>query len=238
MHERIQHYLRAVVEAERDPVDAGAFVLYLHPHSDHPYLNYAIPLEGATGGDPRRLMAAARERGLVPRVEYVEFCFPWVEDALLAAGFDIEARLRLMTCERPAAPRTEAQIVRLERGSALVRDTIAVQRAAFGEPAPSDDDVARWGGRSVAALIGDHVVGGAAWTRVLDGMTEIVGVAVDEGHRHRGIGAALTAAAVREARSEGATLALLTPGDDPTARIYERAGFADASRMLHLRAPR
>src|SRR5919204_4119676 len=98
MHSTIQRYLRSVVAAEREAVFADSFVLYVHPHTDHPYLNYAIPAEGATGGDGAALVAAAHERGLVPRLEYVEPCFPWVEAALAAGGLAVEARLRVMTC--------------------------------------------------------------------------------------------------------------------------------------------
>jgi hypothetical protein len=88
----VQRYLQAVVAAERQAVPAGPFVLYVHPHSDHPYLNYAIPAEGTADGDGKALVAAARERGLVPRLEFVEPCFPWVEAALAPAGFQVEAR--------------------------------------------------------------------------------------------------------------------------------------------------
>jgi GNAT superfamily N-acetyltransferase len=234
---QIQRYLRSVVAAERDAVPAGSFVLYLHPLSDHAYLNYAIPAEDATGGDGAALVEAACSRGLVPRLEFVEPCFPWVEDALGPAGFEVESRLRVMTSSRAVDRESPAEIVRVERGSPLVRAAMTATRAAFGEGPPSDEEVEASSGRIVAAIVEGEVVGGAGWTRVLDGMSEIVGVGVVEEHRRRGIAGALTAAATREAFAEGATLALLTPGDDDTARVYERAGFADATTMLHLRTP-
>jgi GNAT superfamily N-acetyltransferase len=234
---RIQSYLRSVVAAEREAVKAGSYVLYLNPFSDHAYLNYAIPVEGASSGDGAELVAAARERGLVPRLEFIEPCFPWVEDALAPVGFIVEGRLRVMTCSQALDCASPAEIVRVEAGSPLVRPAMTATRAAFGEGPPGDDEVEASSGRIVAALVGGEVVGGAGWTRVLDGMSEIVGVGVLEEHRRRGIAGALTAAATREAFAEGANLALLTPGDDSTARVYERAGFADTSTMLHLRTP-
>jgi ribosomal protein S18 acetylase RimI-like enzyme len=235
---RIQRYLRAVVAAEREAVRLGSFVLYVNPFSDHPYRNYAIPADGATSGDGDALVAAARERGLVPRLEFIEPCFPWVEAALAPAGFQVEGRLRVMTCSEARECESPAEIVSVEVGSPLVRSAITAIGAAFGEGPPSDEEVEAYKGRMVAALIdGEVVVGGAGWTRVLDGMSEIVGVGVLEEYRRRGIAGALTAAATREAFAEGATLALLTPGDDDTARVYERAGFADTSTMLHLRKP-
>jgi hypothetical protein len=46
--ERVQSSIRAVNAAERESVVAGPFTLYRSRASDHPYLNYAVPAEGAT----------------------------------------------------------------------------------------------------------------------------------------------------------------------------------------------
>jgi predicted GNAT family acetyltransferase len=114
---------------------------------------------------------------------------------------------------------------------------LTVTGAAFGDPPPDDQEVAGWRGRTIAALVDGEVVGSASWTTVLDGMSEIAGVAVAEHARRRGIGSALTLAATRRAFAAGATLALLTPGSDDSERIYERAGFRTVTTMLHLRRP-
>jgi predicted GNAT family acetyltransferase len=233
MHERIQRYLRAVVAAEREPVDAGAFTLYLHrTEKQHPFLNYAIPDEGAAPDDGSALVAAARERGLVPRIEAVQPCAPWVRDL---PGFTVEDELRLMACERPVPLDSEAEIVVVRKGSPHVAGLVRAQMAAFGEPPPSDEQITRWDGRAVAALVDGEVVGGASWTRVLDEMTEVAGIGVLERFRRRGIAGALTAEATRQGFAEGATLAVLVPGHEGAARVYERAGFVDASRMVHVR---
>jgi GNAT superfamily N-acetyltransferase len=239
MNHRIQRYLRAAVERTREPVPAGAFVLYLHPHSRHPFANYAIPADEARIDDGAALAAAARERGLVPRLEYIEPCFPALEQALAPSGFTREGRLRLMSCIalNPVDAPAGVELVEVGLQSPLVADTLAATNAAFGDGPPSDADVAAWPGRGVAALIDGQVVGGASWTTVIDGITEIAGVGVLEPMRRNGIGGALTAAAVRAAFEAGATLAVLTPGDDATARVYERAGFTDTTTMLHLRVP-
>ncbi len=215
-------------------------MLYVHARNRHPYLNYAIPAPGARSGDGAALIAAARERGLMPRLEYIDRCFPWVEEALVPAGFVRESRLRVMTVtpESLREPEASAELATVRPGSPLVRPTLSATQAAFGEPEPSDEDVAAWKGRAVAALVDGEVVGGASWTAVIDAITEIAGVGVREPFRGRGIGAALTAAATRGAFAEGVSLAFLTPGDDTTARVYQRAGFEDSSSMLHLRRPR
>jgi len=233
MHERIQRYLRAVVAAEREPVDAGAFTLYLHrTEKQHPFLNYAIPDEGAEADDGSALVAAARERGLIPRVEAVEPCAPWVR---YLPGFELEGSLRLMATQAPADVDVPAEIVVVRPGSGHVAGLVRAQMEAFGEPPPSAEQIARWDGRAVAAVVDGEVVGGASWTRVLDGITEVAGIGVLEPFRRRGIAAALTAAATRQGFAEGANLAVLVPGHEGAARVYERAGFADASRMIHVR---
>jgi ribosomal protein S18 acetylase RimI-like enzyme len=237
---RIQHYLRSVVEREREPIPAGAFVLYLHPSDTHPFLNYAIPAPDAIEEHGTELIRVARAHGRVPRLEYLESCFPWVEESLSSNGFALESRLRLMTCSSDSlgAPAADVEVKRIETGSPLVGPTLTVTQAAFGEGPPDDAAVARWKGRTVAAVAHGEVLGSASWTTVIDGMSEIAGVAVAAGARGRGIGTTLTVAAARGAFADGASMALLTPGSDATARVYERAGFRDTTTMLHLRHER
>lgn len=233
MHQRIQRYLRAVVAAEREAVDAGAFTLYLHPtEKQHPFLNYAIPNEGAEPDDGAALVAAARERGLVPRVEAVEPCAPWVRDL---PGFELELEPPLMTCAEPVDRSSPAKLVLVEQGSPLVGPMLEALYEAFEEPPPTPERVATWNGRSVAAVIDGAVVGGASWTAVIDDMTEVAGIGVREAWRRQGIAGALTAEATRRGLAAGASLAVLSPGNDGAKRVYERAGFADASRMIHAR---
>jgi predicted GNAT family acetyltransferase len=234
MHERIQRYLRDRVAAEREAVPAGAFTLYVHPTEDHPFLNYAIPNEGAEPDDGSALVAAARERGLMPRVEAVQPCAPWVRDL---PGFEVEDELRLMATEAPVAQESEAEIVVVRKGSPHVAGLLRAQMAAFDEPPPTDERIERWDGRSVAALVDGEVVGGASWTLVLDGMTEVAGIGVLEAYRRRGIAGALTSAATQQGFAEGASMAVLVPGHEGAARVYERAGYANASRMIHVRRP-
>ena len=56
-------------------------------------------------------------------------------------------------------------------------------------------------------------------------MTEIVGVATLPSARRRGLGAAVTAALVDDARRGGADIVFLSAGSDDIARVYGRLGF-------------
>jgi GNAT superfamily N-acetyltransferase len=234
MHERIQQYFRDRLAAEREAVPAGAFTLYLHATEDHPFLNYAIPNADAEPDDGSALAAAASDRGLIARVEAVQPCAPWVRDM---PGYEVEDELRLMATEAPVDLESEAEIVVVRKGSPHIAGLLRAQMAAFGEPPPSEERIERWDGRAVAALVDGEVVGGAAWTLVLDGMTEVAGIGVLEDFRRRGIAGALTSAATQQGFAEGASMAVLVPGHEGAARVYERAGYANASRMIHVRRP-
>jgi GNAT superfamily N-acetyltransferase len=56
-------------------------------------------------------------------------------------------------------------------------------------------------------------------------VTEVVGVATLPSARRRGLGAAVTAALVDDARRGGADIVFLSAGSDEIARVYGRLGF-------------
>jgi N-acetylglutamate synthase-like GNAT family acetyltransferase len=57
-------------------------------------------------------------------------------------------------------------------------------------------------------------------------VTEVVGVATLPSHGGRGLGTAITAALVDDARRGGAEVVFLSAGGDDVARLYSRLGFA------------
>ena len=57
------------------------------------------------------------------------------------------------------------------------------------------------------------------------GVTEVVGVGTLPSARRRGLGAAVTAALVADARRAGAEIVFLSAGSDDIARVYGRLGF-------------
>jgi len=72
--------------------------------------------------------------------------------------------------------------------------------------------------------LGDGVVAVGSHQPV-GGVSEVVGVATLPAARRRGLGAAVTAALVEDARRGGAEIVFLSAGDDDVARLYERLGF-------------
>jgi GNAT superfamily N-acetyltransferase len=249
---QLQRYVRTVTARDRDVVRAGPFQATFAPHSANPYLNYAIPDDGAqpTSADVAALAAAFRARGLVPRLEFLPSAAPAVEAALLACGFHVEAHLAVMTCRAGEAvdlPAPGGIAVAVPETDEDLRSLRIAQHSAFGveDPEVGDDEVRRerasLAGGALAVLARDEatgaVVGGGGATVPADGVTEIAGIGVLATHRRRGIAGAITAALARAAFAAGQTTVWLTPGDAGAHRVYARAGFADRTVMVHMSMP-
>jgi len=70
-----------------------------------------------------------------------------------------------------------------------------------------------------------HGVLATGRTMPVAGVTEIVGVASLPAARRQGLGAAVTAALVEDARAAGVETVFLTASSDDVARVYRRIGF-------------
>jgi hypothetical protein len=127
----------------------------------------------------------------LPRLEWIAEAAPAVADALAAAAMTQELATPLMACTRPQlrAPDAAAEIRPVAPDEALaVRN---VQRVAFGQP-PLEEVSAETPSRVVAAWIDGVVAAAAQWTKVIEGVSEVAGVATAEPFRRRGLAGALT----------------------------------------------
>ncbi|TAG93390.1 MAG: GNAT family N-acetyltransferase [Oscillatoriales cyanobacterium] len=233
MNSRIQSYLRFAASQQRDTQQIGSFLATFSPHNTNPYLNYAIPDEGATPSvaDVNGLIAAYSQRGRKPRLEYVAKLAPAVEEVLISAGFTIEGRLPLMTCTPgsekllPVPPEIEL-IVPVSEAEMFA--TVAAQNEAYGEGAPSPEDVDSLrknlaaGGIAVLARVAatGEPAGAGMFTAPANQTTEIAGIGVRVPFRRRGIAGALTARLVREAFDAGVTVAFLMTLHEQEFRVY------------------
>jgi ribosomal protein S18 acetylase RimI-like enzyme len=236
---RVQRSIRAVNEATRDAVGAGPFTFYRHRNSDHPMLNYAVPDPGAdawTDFDELRRVFAAHD--LRPRLEFVGECAPGLEEALVAAGFELEGRFPVMTLraeEFREVPAPEGVVIARAVQAADARALLEVAGEAFGAEPPTEAEVAAYQGRGMLARAGGTPAGAASRSDIAEGVSELAGIGVRERFRRRGIAAALTAAVAADAFAAGASLCFLTPGDDGAERAYDRAGFGRAgTTMVHM----
>jgi ribosomal protein S18 acetylase RimI-like enzyme len=222
------------------------FTAYLDRSDALRFLNYAIP-DGDVAPDPEaveRLRSVFREHDRLPRLEWIEEAAPRLAESLAAAGMREELRTPLMACAPGDLQAADADVGDLEItpvGDTEVRDCANLQRVAFGADSVSADEPVRdprpTGGGAVLARAGGEAVSAASWTRIIDGLTEIVGVATAEPWRRRGLAGAVTAAAAAAAFAAGAELCVLSPGDDTAQRVYARAGFRRVATMLHWSDP-
>jgi ribosomal protein S18 acetylase RimI-like enzyme len=234
---RLQAFLRATAAPNRDVVRTGPFSAYFHPGDPLKYLNYAIPDDAAEPSteEIERLRVLFRERHRLPRLEWVEEAAPRVAAALEAAGMRSELRTPMMEVTRrdlvePDVPDAVVAGVRDED----LREMANLQRIAFGgKPLGDEETPARPGGGAVLARVDGEPVSAASWTRVLDGYSEIVGVATAERWRRKGLAGLVTAAAAEAAFEAGASTCVLSPGDETALRVYARAGFRPIATMLH-----
>jgi ribosomal protein S18 acetylase RimI-like enzyme len=230
----------------RDVIPVPPFTAYLDASDRLRYLNYAIP-DGDVAPDAaavEELRGIFRGRDRLPRLEWVEEAAPQLAASLESAGMREELRTPLMACTPGELRAAEAGVadVRVARvGDDDVRDCANLQRVAFGgEPAGIEEEIRDprpTGGGAVLARSGGEPLSAASWTRIVDGYTEIVGVATSEPWRRRGLAGAVTAAAAAGAFADGADVCILSPGDEVAQRVYTRAGFTRVATILHWSDP-
>lgn len=240
---RLQSFLRLSAANGREVVSIPPFTATFTPGEPLKYLNYAVPDDGAEP-DPdaiERLREVFGDRDRLPRLEWVEEAAPRVASAVASAGMTEELRTPLMAC-RPdelVEPRADVHDLTVEPvGTDDLRDCSNLQRAAFGQPPLGETEPATPGsGGAVLARSGGTPVSAASWTAVIDGISEVAGVATAEAWRRRGLAGVVTAAAARAAVVAGASFCVLSPGNDTAQRVYARAGFRRVATMLHWSDP-
>jgi ribosomal protein S18 acetylase RimI-like enzyme len=227
-------------------ISVPPFTAYLDPGDPLRYLNYAVPDGDVAPGTKavEELRRAFREHDRLPRLEWVEEAAPRLAASLEAAGMREELRTPLMACAPGELRAAEADVADLRIApveDSEVRDCANLQRVAFGGDAvPVHEEIRDprpTGGGAVLARARGEAVSAASWTRIVDGYTEIVGVATAESSRGRGLAGAVTAAAAAGAFAAGAETCILSPGDEVAQRVYERAGFGRVATMLHWSDP-
>ncbi|MFJ7944876.1 GNAT family N-acetyltransferase [Streptomyces sp. NPDC096354] len=242
----VQSHTRTLALRSPDHLRIGPFTVRHNPDWQLKYANYAIPDQGAepTAADVQALIAAFRERDRMPRLEYLPGGAPAVEPALLAAGFTVENRAPILACA-PAdllPPKPVDALVISEPATDAEFDAAArVQHHGYGGTGEPEGGEAAWlrnaaAGGGVAALATmDGVPAGAGGCSVpVDGLTELVGLAVADTFRRRGIGAALSAHLTATAFARGCRVVWLEPGDADVERIYAGIGYRRIGEKLNI----
>ena len=164
MDATIQSYLRSVVTAgSRDTEQIGPFLAGFDRDSDHPYLSYAIPDDGAepSADDVAALREAFVRRARVARLEFLPAVAPAAEAALAAGGFAVEGVLPLMTAAPGDSPDLEPPEdieLLLPTSDEDLQAGGAVASAAFGDPSTPGPSVGTrssiWRASGLPSIVG------------------------------------------------------------------------------------
>jgi GNAT superfamily N-acetyltransferase len=250
--DQLEHYYDAVPRSGAATEDIGPFTLFV---STGPWPYYARPRLGFEDEIGRADVAAVRERqrdlGLPEAFEWVVETTPSMSAAAREAGLTVE-ELPLLVHTGPPAPahpvpdgvairRVRAEEFDLARILAVASVGFATSGTAVGPAGASERDAKVATDPIAPPRIRDRIREGLTVIYVaeddegpiasgahqpVDGVTEIVGVATLPSARRRGLGTAITATLVEDARSVGIGTIFLSAAGDDVARIYERLGFA------------
>ncbi|MGW1297551.1 GNAT family N-acetyltransferase [Streptomyces sp. NPDC002533] len=246
MANAVQDYARTLTLRSPGHYRVGPFTVRHNPEWELKYANYAIPDRGAepTADDVAALVDAFRERGRLPRLEFLPAWAPAVEPALLAAGFTVENRAPLLACGRDGL-RTPKPVdglrITVPGTEAEFTDAARVQHQGFGGEGEPEQGMTDWlraaaAGDGVAALaVLDGMPAGAGGCSVaVDGLSELAGLAVAAPFRRRGVGAALSAWLTERALGQGCRTVWLEPGGPDVERIYAGIGYRRIGEKVNI----
>ncbi|MEU9849505.1 GNAT family N-acetyltransferase [Streptomyces sp. NPDC047985] len=242
----VQTHARTLALRSPGHLRVGPFTVRYDPDWSIKYANYAIPDRDAepTAADVAALVTAFRERGRLPRLEFLPGWAPAVEPALLAAGFTVENRAPVLACAPggllPPKP-VDALVIAEPVTDAEFDAAALVQHRGYGGTGEPEGGEAAWlrtaaggGGAAALAALDGVPVGAGGCSVPVDGLSELAGVAVAAPFRGRGIGAALAAHLTATAFERGCRAVWLEPADAAVERIYAGIGYRRVGEKLNV----
>ncbi len=232
----LETYYDAAPRPSADTEEVGPFTLFVRtdpegwPYYARPRLGLSVDI---TVDDVAAVLARQEELGQPKSLEWVHETTPSLRDAARAAGLSVhECVLMHLPAEGKGLDVSSPVKVLASDDADLPLVTAAIHAGFEGtdevqaKPAPHQKQLIE---RDLLAVVGaydeqGHVVGGGSHGPRGD-TTELAGIAVLPRARRQGVGAAITAALVADARRRGIGTVFLSAGDDAVARVYERVGF-------------
>lgn len=261
---QVNGYLHGNARSRAANEACGPFHIGFDAGNANPFLNYAVPETGAavTSADIEALVAAFERRERTPRLEFAPGGAPGVEEALLAAGFEVQQRLPFMivTAAELVGPAEldGIEVVVLDKSATdeELRGVALAQREAFGDSDEPQDDadftddvaglrgsvdagkfVVLARGAAGSASAGVPMAGGGCGPAIAR-TTEVGGIATRPAFRRRGAGAAVTAALSRHLLEVvGLDCVWLSPAGPDQERLYGSIGFKSLGEMLFIWKP-
>ncbi|MGW2022887.1 GNAT family N-acetyltransferase [Streptomyces decoyicus] len=226
------------------------------------YARPTLGWEGVVSAEEvTRVRARQRELGIPESFEWVAENAPTLKAAVEETGLAVHAHPLMVLgpdAPTPEVPEVADGVVLRTVGpdDPALPGALAVPHLAFADPGTGvgvagvaeleeavragagDGSVERSAARiragltRVAAAVEDGTVLCAGQHQPVGKVSEIVGVGTLPTARRRGLGLAVTAALVADARSRGVETLFLSAGDDDVARIYSRLGFRSVATAL------
>jgi GNAT superfamily N-acetyltransferase len=233
---RIERYYDAAPRASATTEEVGPFTLFLRSDPrGWPY--YARPRAGLEGTpsaeDVRGVLERQKELAVPHQLEWVGELVPGLAAAARDAGMVVSEHPLMVLARAVPAPDVAGVEVRLLDGD---DPTLGAVQSAIGAGFEESDEVGEGDApfmrdrvaRGLIRLVGAYQSGAAVGggSHQPNGtVTEVTGIAVVPRARSRGVGAAITAALVDDARSLGVETVFLSAGTQRVADIYARVGF-------------
>ena len=244
---RLETYYDTAPRASATTEEVGPFTSFLRTATDG-WGYYARPRLGLIGdvtvADVDAVRAHRRALGEREDLEWVHETTPSLLAAARASGLTVH-ECPLLVLADPAPARSDARRAVVLGPDDDLDSVVGAIHAGFEG---SDEVVSRPTGRQrlmmregllalVAAYDGQGAVVGGGSHGPRGDTTELTGIAVLPRARRQGIGAAITAALVADARARGVRTVFLSAQDDAVARIYERVGFERVGTACIAEAP-
>lgn len=242
MLSRLETYYDTVPRSAARAEEFGPLTLFVREGEGWPY--YARPTLGHTGEVTAdavdRVRARQRELGVPEAFEWVAETTPGLRAAVEKSGLVVhEHPLMVLDGEPAAVTAPENVTVRIVgAGDAVLESAAAAPFAAFGV-APAPGAATKLAGRIEAGLTRLAAAVDATGTALSAGqyqpvgpVAEVVGVGTLPDARRRGLGLAVTAALVADARAAGVETVFLSASDASVARLYGRLGFRTVGTAL------
>ncbi|WUX62161.1 GNAT family N-acetyltransferase [Streptomyces sp. NBC_01431] len=256
--DEIERYYDAVPRSSARVEDFGPLSLFVREGAGWPF--YARPAAGHSGpvtaADVDAVRARQRELGVPEAFEWVAEVSPALRVAVEESGLAVhEHPLMVLDPEAPAAePHPLVRI--LDAADPLLHAALVVPHLAFAAPGtavgpagPSElaaeitaragdgraeqvADRIRAGRSGVAAAFADGLPLCSGMHNPVGPVTEIAGLGTLPSGRRRGLGRAVTAALIADARARGVRTVFLSAGDEDVARMYATLGFRPAGTAL------
>lgn len=242
MLNRLETYYDSVPRSAARAEEFGALTLFVREGQGWPY--YARPALGHTGevplADVERVRERQRELGVPEAFEWVAETTPGLRAAVEKSGLVVhEHPLMVLDGAGTEVPAPEGVAVRIVgAGDLALPSAAAVPYAAFGVT-PGPTVVAQLSARidagltRLAAAVDEHGTAlSAGQHQPVGAVSEVVGVGTLPAARRRGLGLAVTAALVADARAGGVETVFLSATDEGVARLYGRLGFRTVGTAL------